>query len=101
MEAYQHLGYDCWVDEADEILSSREDSPYKATWSNDVLFEKIGAKSATIRVNKINIGSGGTGISLVNNLIRHLEERFSQNGMIDYDAVVKGMNSLFDGCDED
>jgi len=52
-------------------------------------------------VNKINIGSGGTGISLVNNLIRHLEERFSQNGMIDYDAVVKGMNSLFDGCDED
>lgn len=101
MEAYEHNGYGCWVDEADEILSSRENQSYKASWADTVLFEKIQAKSATIRVNRINIGSGGTGITLVNHLIRHLEKRFSQGGMIDYDAVIKGMNSLFDDCEED
>lgn len=101
MEAYEHNGYGCWVDEADEILSTREDTPYEADWADTILFEKIGAKSATIRVDKINIGSGGTGISLVGNLIKYLEKKFSQGDMIDYDAVIKGMNSLFDDCDED
>jgi len=94
--------YDCWVEEADDILSSREDQDYEAFWAEDIRFEKIGSKSATIRIDKINRGSGGTGISIVNRLISYLEGHFSNSkGEIDYEKVIDGMNDLFDECGEE
>ena len=100
MSMYEN--YDCWVEEADSILSSREDQPYEAEWAKTILFKKIGAKSATIRVDNRNIGSGGTGISIVNNLLKYLENKFSNaKGEINYEKVVIGMDDLFDDCDEE
>ncbi|MUM77392.1 hypothetical protein GKC30_07095 [Pseudodesulfovibrio sp. F-1] len=100
MSSYENR--DCWISEAEKILAEREDTSCEVEGVGTILFEKIGSKSATIRVNGRNIGSGGTGITLVNNLTEYLEKKFQvakdESQLV---AVWDAMNDLFEECAEE